>query len=126
MSNAPATFQRFMNDIFADLLRKGVVIYLDDIFIYTKTREEHTKLVREVLKRLHDNDLFLKPEKCSFYQIEVEYLGHLISKGQVKMDPAKVQAIVDWPTPQKVKDIQKFVGFANFYRRFIDNFSDIA
>ena len=126
MCNAPATFQRMMNDIFGDLINKCVVIYLDDIFIYSKDRESHVRHVREVLARLKKNDLFCKPEKCKFFQEKIEYLGHIVSKGHVEMDPVKIEAILDWPTPKKVKDVQKFLGFANFYRRFIGSFSKMA
>jgi hypothetical protein len=126
MTNAPATFQRMMNEIFHDLINVYIIIYLDDVFIYSKNRQEHTKHVREVLKRLRENDLFCKPEKCKFFQEKIEYLGHLISKGRIEMDNVKIQAILDWPAPRKIKDIQKFLGFANFYRRFIENFSGIV
>jgi len=115
MCNAPAAFQRMMNDIFDDLINDYVIIYLDDVFIYSKNRKEHIGHVKEVLKRLQDNDLFLKPEKCRFFQKETEYLGHIIGEGKITMDPIKVQAITEWPVPKKVKDIQCFLGFANFY-----------
>ena len=126
MCNAPATFQRMMNEIFHDLINKYVVIYLDDIFIFSRDREEHVRHVQEVLKRIRENDLFCKPEKCKFFQKKIEYLGHIISEGHVEMDTTKVQAILDWPTPRRMKDVQKFLGFANFYRRFIRDFSKMA
>ena len=126
MSNAPATFQRFMNEIFEDITNIYVIVYLDDIFIFSNNREEHIQHVKEVLRRLQKNDLFLKPEKCSFFQEKVNYLGHVVSEGKVEMDQAKVEAILEWPTPKKVKEVQSFLGFANFYRRFIKDFSKMS
>lgn len=126
LTNAPATFQHMMNDIFKDLIGVYVIIYLDDLLIFSEDESQHEEHVREVLKRLRENDLFCKPEKCRFKQTTVEYLGMLISKGTVAMDPGKVKAVVDWPIPKKVKDVQAFLGFANFYRRFIRDFSLIA
>ena len=123
LTNAPATFQHMMNDIFKDLIGVYVIIYLDDLLIFSEDKSMHNEQVREVLRRLRENDLFCKPEKCKFRQPTVEYLGLLISQGNVSMDPAKVAAVVDWPTPRKLKDVQAFIGFANFYRRFIRNFS---
>ena len=127
MTNSPATFQTMMNEIFRDLMDKGVVIvYMDDILVFTKTMEEHQSIVKEVLKRLLDNDLFAKPEKCEFEKEQIEYLGLGISHNKVKMDPVKVDGITKWPQPTKVKEIQAFLGFCNFYRRFIRDFSKIA
>ena len=127
LCNSPATFQALMNSIFADLIAKGkVVVYLDDILIFTKTIEEHREIVREVLKRLQDHDLYLRPEKCEFERTEIEYLGMIIRHNEVKMDPAKVQAIVEWTVPKNLKALQAFTGFDNFYCRFIKDFSGIA
>ena len=117
MTNSPATFQNMMNDIFTDLIAEGkVTIYLDDILIYSQDLNEHRTVVHEVLRRLKENDLFLKPEKCEFERPETEYLGVIISKGQIHMDPVKIKAVAEWPTPQNASDIHKFRGFANFYR----------
>lgn len=127
MTNSPATFQNMMNDIFADLVAEGkVTIYLDDILIYSKDLSEHRKVVHEVLQRLKEHDLFLKPEKCEFERAETEYLGVIISENQLRMDPIKVKAVADWPTPQNASDIRRFRGFANFYRRFIKDFGKIC
>ena len=121
LTNLPATFQTLMNTIFADLVAKGVVgVYLDDILIFTATLEEHRQVVHEVLKRLQDYNLYLRPEKCEFEQKEVEYLGLMISKGKVRMDLAKVEAVTNWKTPSNLKEVRGFIGFANFYRRFIE------
>jgi hypothetical protein len=127
MTNSPATFQSLMNSVFADLIAIGVVaVYMDDILIYTRTLVEHRKTVREVLQRLQDHDLYLKPEKCKFEKQEIEYLGMIICPGEVCMDPGKVSAVRDWPTPTTLRDVRAFIGFSNFYRRFIKDFSSIA
>ena len=126
-SNAPATFQAMMNEIFKDLIVKGkVAIYLDDILIYTNDLTEHRAIVKEVLKRLKEHDLFLKPEKCEFEKESTEYLGLVISQNKVEMDPIKVSGVSAWPAPTNKKDVQQFLGFTNFYRRFIRDFSAIA
>lgn len=126
LTNAPATFQHMMNDIFQDLQGVYVIIYLDDILIFSQDCISHEQHVREVLRRLQANDLFCKPEKCEFFKETVEYLGLIIGKGTVAMYPAKVEAVTQWPEPQRVKDIQAFLGFANFYRHFIHGFSKLA
>ncbi|TFY76417.1 hypothetical protein EWM64_g7595 [Hericium alpestre] len=97
-----------------------------DILIFTETLEEHHDLVRKVLQCLQDNDLFLKPEKCSFKQPSVEFLGLIISHYTLAMDPVKVAGIAEWPAPRNVKDVQSFVSFGNFYRCFIQDFSKVA
>jgi hypothetical protein len=127
MTNSPATFQGMMNTIFADLVAEGkVAVYLDDILIFTLDLEEHRRVVREVLKRLRDHDLYLRPEKCDFEKTEVEYLGMVISEGQVRMDPAKVAAVKTWAQPKNLRNVRAFIGFANFYRRFIKDFAAIT
>jgi hypothetical protein len=127
LTNSPATFQSFMNHIFHDLIAQGhVAVYMDDILIFTETDEHHAQIVREVLKILRQNNLFLKPEKCTFHASEVEYLGIIISHNQVRMDPSKTTAIRDWPIPTKKKELQRFLGFCNFYRQFIKDYLKIA
>jgi hypothetical protein len=124
LCNAPSTFQRFMNEIFANLLDAGVVIYIDDILIYTDDRATHRKLVSEVLQRLQANGLYCNLDKCFFYEDTVDYPGFLLSPTGLTMDTKKVRVILEWPEPKKVKDIQSFLGFCNFYRRFIPEYSD--
>jgi hypothetical protein len=127
LTNSPATFQALMNSIFADLIAKGVIaVYLDNILIYTKTIKEHRKVTCKVLCCLEKNDLYLRPAKCKSECTKVEYLGMLIRENHVSMDPAKVQAVTDWPAPWNLKDIRGFLGFANFYCHFIEGFACTA
>jgi len=115
-----------MNDIFSDLLDVCVVIYLDDILIYLNNMSKHHWHVKEVLKCLRKAGLYAKAEKCEFHSELVEYLGYILSPSGLTMSDDKIKIIQDWPEPKKVKDIQSFLGFANFYRRFIFNYSDIV
>jgi hypothetical protein len=116
-----------MNTVFRDLIDKGVVIvYLDDILIFTDSMEEHRRIVKEVLHILKEHNLYLKPEKCEFEKERIEYLGLIIRHGHTEMDPVKVAGIMDWPTPKKVKEVQAFLGFCNFYQHFVEKFSHIA
>jgi hypothetical protein len=126
LTNAPSIFQQFMNNIFHDMVDVCVVIYLDDILIFSDNEEEHVHQVQEVLRRLEENDLHLKPSKCEFHTEMVEYLGVLVSPKGVAMDPKKVEVIRRWKEPTCLKELQSFLGFANFYRRFIDNYSGIV
>ncbi|SJL14236.1 related to TY3B TY3B protein [Armillaria ostoyae] len=127
LTNSPATFQWMMNDIFKDLIATGkVTVYLDDILIFSKTLEEHWKITCHVLELLRKHKLFLKAEKCEFEVLETEYLGVIISEGSICMDPIKLAGIEEWPAPTKKKELQSFLGFANFYRRFIKGYSDIV
>lgn len=127
LTNSPATFQALMNTIFSDLVATGrVAVYLDDILIYSSTHEEHRDTTHEVLQRLQTHDLYLRPEKCEFDRDEIEYLGLIIKQGEVSMDPVKVKAVTDWPTPRNLRELRGFLGFANFYRRFIKDFAKLA
>ncbi len=127
LTNSPATFQWMMNDIFRDLIREGkVTIYLDDILIFSKDLNEHQQIVKHVLQHLHENKLFLKAEKCKFEVLETEYLGIIISQDSVQMDPVKIAGIAEWPTPMKKKELQSFLGFTNFYQKFIKNYSKVV
>ena len=126
LTNAPAAFQRFVNSIFADMLDVCVVVYLDDILIYSSNPASHRKHIRDVLQRLRANSLYLKPEKCEWHSETVEYLGYILSPSGLSMARDKIKTILNWPELRKVKDIQSFLGFANFYRRFIQGYSDIV
>jgi hypothetical protein len=128
LTNSPATFQTMMDATFRDEIASGdVIIYMDDILIATnQTLKEHQQMVAHVLQKLLDNDLFLKPEKCHFHKQEVEYLGVIIGKGKVKMDPVKVQGIMDWPIPTNIHELRSFLGFGNYYKDFIQNYSAIT
>jgi len=126
LTNAPAAFQRFMNDIFSDLLDVCVVIYLDDILIYLNNMSKHHWHVKEVLKRLRKAGLYAKAEKCKFHSELVEYLGYILSPSGLTMSDDKVKIIQDWSETKKVKDIQSFLCFANFYHWFIFNYLDIV
>jgi len=113
-----------MNDIFRNLIAEGiVVVYLDDILIFTKMEKEHAQAVRQVLQVLKKNKLFFHPEKCKFYKQWIKYLGLVISENKVSMDPVKVAGVREWPTLENKTDVQAFLGFVNFYRRFIWDFS---
>lgn len=101
-------------------------VYLDDILIFSPDEESHVQHVRQVLQGLLENQLFVKAEKCEFHKTSVSFLGFIIAPDQVKMDPSKVSAVANWPTPTNRKKVQQFLGFANFYRRFIRHFSSIA
>ncbi len=126
LANSPAIFQSFINEIFQDLLNQFVVAYIDDILIYTKSEAEHINHVKVVLSRLLENQLYVKAEKCEFHVNQTSFLGYHISHDGVKMDGLKVQAVTEWPQPTTVKELQRFLGFANFYRRFIRHYSTVA
>jgi len=126
LKNAPATFQRLMNSVLTGMQGLKCLIYLDDIVIYGASLEDHNKRLEEVLQRLRENKLKLQPDKCEFLRKETVYLGHIISENGILPDPSKLVAIKDFPEPKRVKDIQSFIGLAEYYRKFIDNFSKIA
>ena len=125
LTNAPATFQHLMNDVFREWLDDFVVIYLDDILIYSRNEEDHTEHVCKVLQRLLDNGLYAKLEKCEFDRERIDFLGFTISPKGLEMDQSKVESIQEWKTPASVHDIQVFLGFANFYRRFVNGYSKV-
>jgi len=126
LNNAPSTFQDMMNHIQSDLLDAGVIAYMEDILVYAKTEEKHDDLVEEVLRRFERNRLAVSPEKCVWKTQEVEFLGYIIGKEGIKMSNEKVEAVLSWKTPESLTEVQSFLGFANFYRRFIRNYSRAA
>ncbi|KAL0150720.1 hypothetical protein M9458_053943, partial [Cirrhinus mrigala] len=124
--NSPSVFQSFINDVFRDMLGRWVIIYMDDILVYSESLESHVSHVRKVLQRLISHHLFAKAEKCEFHQTATTFLGYVVSPEGVAMDDSKVQAVLRWSQPTNIKELQRFLGFANFYRRFIRNFSSVA
>ncbi|KAK3521410.1 hypothetical protein QTP70_004340 [Hemibagrus guttatus] len=126
LTNAPAVFQALINGVFQDLLGKWVIAYIDDILVYSASLEEHVLHVREVLSRLQQHHLYVKLEKCEFHRSTVTFLGYVVSRRGVEMDEVKVRAVTDWSAPTTVRELQRFLGFANFYRRFIRNYSSVA
>ena len=127
LTNSSTTFQIMMNNLFRDLMNQGdTVTFIDDILVATDTEEGHDELVEEVLKRLEENNLFVKPEKCKWKVREVEFLGVVIGPKGVEMQREKVEGVLNWPVPRNVKEVQKFLDLANYYRRFIKDFTRIA
>ena len=126
LTNAPATFQRFMESFLGDMHLKWVIIYLDDIIIFSKTPKEHIERLRSVFQKLCEAILKLKPKKCEFFKTKISYLGHIMSKNGIECDPKKVEAIKNWPRPITVSDVRSYLGFTNYYRRFIHKYAQIA
>ncbi|KAK3537477.1 hypothetical protein QTP70_012113 [Hemibagrus guttatus] len=123
LTNAPAVFQALINGVFQDLLGRNVIAYIDDILVYSASMEDHVRQVRELLARLQRRHLYVKLEKCEFHQSTVTFLGYVISRQGVEMDVGKVRAVTEWPSPATVRELQRFLGFANFYWRFIRSLS---
>src|SRR5882724_8736519 len=125
LTNTPATFQAFMNQIFQDMTDIFVVLYLNDILIFSDSLEDHRVHVRCILKHLHEYDLHSKPKKCLFHTQKIEFLCFMVTPTGISMDMAKTDTVSIWPTPTNLKAVQAFLGFANFYCQFIVGFSDI-
>jgi len=127
MTNSPATFQVMMNEILRDLIHEGkIAAFVDNILVGTETKEGHDKIVEKVLKRLEENDLYVKPEKCVWKVKKVGFLGVIIGPNRIEMKKEKVDGVLSWPKPKNVKDIRRFLGLANYYRRFIKDFAQVA
>lgn len=126
LTNGPATFQNFINDTFMEYLDEFVVAYLDDILVYSNSLEEHREHVKKVLQKLRDAGIQADIDKCEFHTAETKFLGVIVGRNGIRMDPEKIAAIVEWATPTHLKQVQAFLGFINFYRRFIKNFSRVA
>jgi len=126
LTNTPSTFQDMMNHIFSDMIDLGLLVYMDNFLIYPKTEEEHNQRVKEVLRRLQENQLAVSPDKCVWKTLEVEFLGYVIGHDGIKMAKGKVEVVLDWKTPASLTEVQSFLGFANFYRRFIKDYSRVA
>ena len=117
LCNAPATYQRLMQDIFRDDIFNVLLVYLDDILVYSRTMEEHIKRLELVFRKLHQQGLKLELRKCSFFQKKVWFLGHEISVDGIATDPDKVNAVINWPVPTATKDVRSFLVFCSYYRR---------
>ena len=126
LSNAPATYQRLMQDCLGDLHLKICCIFIDDIIIFSRTYEEHLERLRLVFDRIKEANLKLSPGKCTFFKPKVRYVGHIVSEQGIETDPEKIEKIVNWPTPTSPEQVRQFIGFAGYYRRFIKNFSQIS
>ena len=117
LTNSPATFQTIMNELLRDLINTGkVVAFIDDVIVGMEMEEGHDKIVAEVIKRLEENDLYVKPEKCRWKVREIGFLGVVIGLEEIKMEEEKVKGVLEWPMSKYVKDVQKFLGLANYYR----------
>jgi len=127
MTNSPATFQGMMNEILRDMINEGkVAAFVDDVSIRTETEKGHEELVEEVLKRLEENDLYVKPEKCAWKVKKVNFLGVVMGEGKIEIEEDKVAGMLNWPIPKTVKDIRKFLGLVNYYRRFVKDFAKLV
>ena len=127
LMNSPAMFQAMMNELLRDLTNtEKVAVFIDDVIVETETEEGHDELVAEVIKRLEENNLYVKPEKCKWKVRKVDFLGVVIGLEGIKMEKEKIKGILEWPTPKDVKDVQKFLGLANYYRQFIEGFATVA
>ncbi|CAH9079638.1 unnamed protein product [Cuscuta europaea] len=126
LTNAPSTFQALMNQVLRPFLRKFALVFFYDILVYSKTEEEHQEHLRKVLSALKENELVVNLKKCSFGQPQLVYLGHIISRKGVSADPAKIEAMVNWPEPRDLKGLRGFLGLTGYYRRFVKGYSQIA
>jgi len=124
MTNSPAIFQAMMNKILRDLINKGkVVAFVDDVLVGTKTEEGHDEIVEEILRRLEENDLYVKPEKCMWKARKIGFLGVVIGPNGIEIEEGKIEGVLGWPVLKTMKDVRKFLGLANYYRRFIKDFA---
>jgi len=127
LMNSPVIFQVMINELLRDLINTGkVAAFIDDVIVGTEDEEEHDKLVAKIIKRLEENDLYVKPEKCKWKVGEIGFLGVVIGPEGIKMKEEKMKDVLNWPQPKCVKDVQKFLGLANYYRQFIQSFASIA
>ena len=123
LTNAPAVFMDLMNRVFRPFLDKFVIVFIDDILIYAKSKEEHGQHLRQILQTLRSEKLYAKFSKCEFWIRKVDFLGHVVSSEGIHVDPSKIKAIENWSAPKTPTEIRQFLGLAGYYRRFIQNFS---
>jgi len=127
MTDLPATFQGMMNEILRDMINEGkVAAFVDSVLIGTETEEGHDKIVEEVLRRLEDNNLYVKLEKCTWKVQKVNFLGVVMGQGKIEIKEEKVAGVLNWSIPKMVRDIRKFLGLANYYRQFVKDFAKLA
>jgi len=127
MTNLPVTFQAMMNKILRDLINKGkIMAFINNILVGTETEEEHDEIVEEILRRLEENDLYIKLEKYIWKTRKIGFLGMIMGPNGIEMEKEKVDGVLSWLKPKNVKDVRKFLGLANYYRRFIKNFAQVA
>ena len=126
LCNSPSTFQRTVEMIFGDMNMSKLILYLDDILVYSNTLQEHLNRLSIVFERLIKYGLKLKGEKCKFFQREVTHLGYIVNEDGVAVDPGKVQRVKDWPIPKTIEELRSFLGLSSYYRRFIPGFASIA
>jgi len=127
MTNLPATFQVMINEILRDLINEGkVAAFMDNVLVGTEIEEEHDEIVEEILRRLEENDLYVKPEKYMWKTRKIGFLGVVIGPNRIEMEEGKVEGVLGWPIPKTMKDVRKFLGLANYYRRFIKDFAQVA
>jgi hypothetical protein len=126
LTNAPAYFMYLMNKVFMEYLDKFVVVFIDDILVFSRSEEEHEEHWRLVLQKLREHWLYAKFSKCAFWLKEVSFLGHIITDGGIAVDPSKVRDVLNWSPPKNVPEIKSFIGLAGYYRRFIEGFSKIV
>ncbi|KAL9428845.1 hypothetical protein AB3S75_030773 [Citrus x aurantiifolia] len=126
LTNAPSTFQAIMNQIFASFLHKFLIVFFNDILVYSATAEEHLWHLQQVLECLHFHQFLVKLSKCLFCQENIDYLGHIVSASGVRADPQKIDVMIHWPTPQTTKQLRCFLGLSGYYRRFIRGYTSLA
>jgi len=127
MTNLPAIFQGMINEILRNMINEGkVAAFVDDVSIETEMEEGHDELVEEVLRRLEENNLYMKPEKCAWKVQKVNFLGVVMGQGKIEMEEDKVAGVLNWPTPKTVRDVRKFLGLVNYYRKFVKDFAKLA
>jgi len=127
MINSPATFQAMMNEILRDMINKGkVAAFVDDVLVGTETEKGHNEIVEEMLKKLEENDLYIKPEKCVWKVRKIRFLGVVIGPNGIEMEKEKMNGVLSWPEPKNIKDVRKFLGLTNYYRRLIKDFAWVA